>query len=392
MVTFDFNKYVNLRFEKLNLDALTNLMIKDNNMMGWFDLDSRYIEDIKETANQIKEKSDVFLIIGAGGSINCSKAIIDAFKPHFKKKKPEIIYLGDSLSSDYLLELLEYIKNKKVFVNIISKSANTLEVNLATDIIMYLLNKKYSKEELKDRVIITTENVDNTLTRLAREYGFKRYVIEKEIGGRYSMFTPASLLPMAVAGINLELFFLGAKEAKDNLSDCYKYVLYRYNMYLSNLVVEAYNVYDPKLKSFLEWVKQLFAESQGKNGRGILPIANINTGDLHSMGQFMQDGLNIVFETNIYNHSIKDTKITKYNKTMDDINYIALKSVAKSHFENNKNGIIIEMDKIDELNLGYLAYFFMLSAALGGYLLNVNYYDQEGVNNYKKIMLEELSK
>ena len=392
MVTFDFNKYVNLRFEKLNLDTLTNLMIKDNNMMGWFDLDSRYIEDIKETAKQIKESSDVLLIIGAGGSINCSKAIIDAFKPHFKKHKPEIIYLGDSLSSDYLLELLEYIKNKKVFVNIISKSANTLEVSLATDIIMYLLNKKYSKEELKDRVIITTENVDNPLTRLAREYGFKRYVIEKEIGGRYSMFTPASLLPMAVAGINLELFFLGAKEAKDNLSDCYKYVLYRYNMYLSNLVVEAYNVYDPKLKSFLEWVKQLFAESQGKKGKGILPISNINTGDLHSMGQFMQDGLNIVFETNIFNHSIKNTKITKYNRTMDDINYLALKAVAKSHYENNKNGIIIEMDKIDELNLGYLSFFFMISAALGAYLLNVNYYDQDGVNNYKKIMLEELNK
>ena len=163
-------------------------------------------------------------------------------------------------------------------------------------------------------------------------------------------------------------------------------------MYLSNLVVEAYNVYDPKLKSYLEWVKQLFAESQGKKGKGVLPISNINTGDLHSMGQYLQDGLNIVFETNIFNHSLKDTKITKYNKTLDDINYIALKSVAKSHFDNNKNSIVIEMDKIDEYNLGFLSYFFMLSAALGSYLLNVNYYDQDGVNNYKKIMLDELNK
>ena len=392
MVTFDFNKYVNLRYENLNLDYVVKKLLSDNKMIGWYDLDSRYVDDIIETSNQIIKNSDVFLVIGAGGSINCSKAIVNAFKNHFKKNKPEIIYLGDSLSSDYLLELLEYIKNKKVFVNVISKSATTLEVNLATDIIMYLLNKKYSKEELSNRVIITTENVDNPLTRLAREYGFKRYVIDKEIGGRFSMFTPASLLPMAVAGINLKLFFLGAQEAKDNLSDCYKYSLYRHNMYLSNLVVESFNVYDPKMSSFLEWIKQLFAESQGKNGKGVLPIANINTGALHSMGQYLQDGLNIVFETNIYNHSVKDTKITKYNKTMDDINYIALKSVAKAHFENNKNSIIIEMDKIDELNMGYLSFFFMMSAAIGSYLLNVNYYDQDGVNNYKKKILEEINK
>ena len=203
MVTFDFNKYVNLRFENLNLDAITSLLIKDNKMLGWFDLDNRLVNDIMKTSIDIRNNSDVFLIIGAGGSINCSKAIIDAFKPHFKKSKPEILYLGDNLSSDYLLELLEYIKNKKVFVNIISKSANTLEVNLATDVIMYLLNKKYSKEELKDRVIISTENVDNPLTRLAREYGFKRYVIDKEVVGRFSMFTTAALLPMAVAVIIL---------------------------------------------------------------------------------------------------------------------------------------------------------------------------------------------
>ena len=355
MVTFDFNKYVNLRYENLNLDIIRDQLIQDNNMMGWYDIDKVNVDDIDQTAKRIRETSDVFLVIGAGGSINCSKAIVDAFKSPFKKEKPEIIYVGNNLSSDYLLDLLQYIKNKKVFVNVISKSATTLEVNITMDIIMYLLNKKYTKEELKDRVIVTTENVNNDLVKLAREYGFKRYVINKDIGGRFSMFTPASLLPMAVAGINLKLLLLGANEAKNNLKECYKYTLYRFNMYLNNLVVESYNVYDPKLHSYLEWVKQLFAESQGKNGKGILPIGNVNTGDLHSMGQFLQDGLDIVFETNIFNHSIKDTKITKYNKTLDDINYIALKSVAKSHYDNNKNGIIIEMDKIDELNLGYLS-------------------------------------
>ena len=392
MVTFDFNKYINLRFENLNLDILKDKLIKDNNMFGWYDLEKCNLDDICQTAKRIRESCDVFLVIGAGGSVNCSKAIVDAFKSQFKKNKPEIIYAGDNLSSDYILELLEYLKNKKIFVNVISKSASTLEVNIITDIIMYLLNKKYTKDDLKERVIITTENVNNPLTKLAREYGFKRYVIDKSIGGRYSMFTPAALLPMAVAGVNLNLFVLGAKEAKNNLSECYKYVLYRFNMYLNDLVVESYNVYDPKLGSYLEWIKQLFAESQGKNGKGILPIGNINTGSLHSMGQYIQDGLNIIFETNIFNHSKKDTKITKYNKTMDEINYIALISAAKSHYDNNKNSIIIEMDKIDELNLGYLSFFFMMSAAIGSYLLKVNYYDQDGVNNYKAIMLDEINK
>lgn len=392
MVTFDFDKYVNIRFEKFNLDVIHKQLIEDNNMFGWYDLDKCNLKDISLTAERIRNTSDVFLVIGAGGSINTSKAIVDAFKSPFKKSKPEIIYVGDNLSSDYILDLLQYIKNKRVFVNIISKSASTLEVNIAMDVIMYLLNKKYTKEELKERVIVTTENTNNALTRLAREYGFKRYGFDKNIGGRYSMFTPAALLPIAVAGLNLELFLLGATEAKENAYEYYRYALYRFNMYLNNLVVESYNVYDPKLRSYLEWVKQLFAESQGKNGKGILPIGNVNTGDLHSMGQYLQDGLDIVFETNIYNHSIKDTKITKYNKTLDEINYIALNSVAKSHYDNNKNGIIIEMDKIDELNLGYLSFFFMMAAAIGSYLLKVNYFDQDGVNNYKKIMLDEINK
>lgn len=392
MVTFDFTKYVNLRFEEYNLDVIHKKLIEDNNMFGWYDLDKCNLKDITLTAEHIRNTSDVLLVVGAGGSINTSKAIIDAFKSPFKKTKPEIIYVGNNLSSDYILDLLQYIKNKRVFVNVISKSASTFEVNIVMDIIMYLLNKKYTKEELRDRVIVTTENTNNALTKLAREYGFKRYVFDKNIGGRYSMFTPASLLPIAVAGINIELFLLGAKEAKVNTFEYYKYALYRFNMYLNNLVVESYNVYDPKLQSYLEWVKQLFAESQGKNGKGILPISNINTGDLHSMGQYLQDGLDIVFETNIYNHSIKDTKITKYNKTLDEINYIALNAVAKSHYENNKNSITIEMDKIDELNLGYLSFFFMMSAAIGSYLIKVNYFDQDGVNNYKKIMMEEINK
>lgn len=390
MVTFEFNKYKNISYENLNLDVLKNQMLRDNMMLGWYDLDDKYVDDIISTSKKIIANTDVFLVIGAGGSISCSRAIVEAFKPYFKTNKPQIMYLGDNLSSDYLLELLDYLKDKRLTVNIISKSSNTLEVNLATDIIMYFLNKKYSKEQIKDRVIISTENEDNHLTRLSREYGFKRYIIEKNIGGRFSIFTPASLLPMAVAGVDIKLLLVGANEAKEDLDDCYRYTLYRHNMYLNDLVVESFNVYEPKLQYYLEWVKQLFAESQGKRGKGILPISNINTRDLHSTGQYLQDGLNIIFETNIFNHSKKNTKITKYNKTLDEINNIALKSVALAHYNNNKNSIIIEMDKIDELNLGYLSFFFCMSAVLGSYLLKVNYYDQNGVAEYKDIMLSEL--
>lgn len=390
MVTFEFNKYKNISYENLNLDFLKEQLLKDNNMLGWYDLDEKYVSDILETSKKIRANSDVFIIVGAGGAVNSSRAIIESFKPYFEKQKPEIIYLGDNLSSDYLLELLEYLKDKRIAINIISKSAKTLETNLSTDIIMYLMKKKYNEAELKERIIITSENKDNYLTRLARDNGFKRYIIDDNIGGRFSMFTPVGLLPMAIAGIDIKMFLLGAHEVLDDLDDCYRYTLYRHNMYLNNLVVEVFNIYEPKLKDFVEWLKQLFAESQGKNGKGILPVLNINTKDLHSMGQYMQDGLNIIFETNILCHSKKTTKITKYNKTLDEINQLAAHSVAEAHYNNNKNSIMIEMDKIDELNLGYLSFFFMLSSSLGSYLLKVNYADQPGVNEYKELLLEKI--
>lgn len=390
MVNFEFNKYKNIDYDNLNLNFIYTQLKNDNAMFDWHNLDEMYVDDIIETSDYVRKNSDVFIVLGAGGSVNCSRAIINAFKPYFKSQKPEIIYLGDSLSSDYLLELLEYLKDKKIFVNIVSKSAKTLETNLLTDVILYLMKKKYSASELKKRVIVTSENEDNYLTRLAREHGFKRYIISKNITGRFSMFTPVGLFPMAVAGIDIKMLLLGAHEVLDDLTDCYRYTLYRHHMYLNNLVVESFNIYEPKLQDFGEWVKQLFAESHGKNGKGILPILNINTKNLHSMGQYLQDGLNIVFETNILCHSKKTTKISKYNKTLDEINTMAAYSVALAHFNNNKNSIIMEMDKIDELNLGYLAFFFMLSAALGSYLLKVNYYDEPGVNEYKEILLSKV--
>lgn len=386
MVAFDFDKYNNIKYDKLNLDIIKKQLLDDDNMLGWYDLNTDFLDDVISTADLVRKKADVFLVIGTGGSINCSRAIVEAFKPYFKKNKPEVIYLGDSLSSDYIKEVLDYVKDKSIYVDVISKGSKTMEVNLTFEIVLYMMEKKYNIDELKERIIVTTENKDNYLNQIANNYGFRSFFIRENIGGRFSMFTPASLLPMAVSNINIKMMFVGAKEAKNNLSECYKYVLYRHNMYLNNLVVESFNVYEPRLSYYLEWLKQLFAESQGKDKKGILPIGTINPRDLHSKGQYLQDGLNIVFETNIFNYHKSNFMVSKYNKSIDEINRIVMQATAEAHYNSNRNSIIIEMDKIDELNLGYLSFFFMMSAAIGSYLIRVKYYDELAVNEYKNIM------
>ena len=231
MVAFDFDKYNNIKYDKLNLDIIKKQLLNDNNMLGWYDLNTSFLDDVLKTAENIKSKADVFLVIGTGGSINCSRAIVEAFKPYFKKNKPEVIYLGDSLSSDYIREVLEYVKDKSIYVNVVSKGSKTMEVNLTFEIVLDMMKMKYNNEELKEHVIVTTENKNNYLNQIANNFGFKKFFIEENIGGRFSMFTPASLLPMAVSNIDIKMMFVGAKEAKNNLNECYRYVLYRHNKY-----------------------------------------------------------------------------------------------------------------------------------------------------------------
>lgn len=386
MINFDFNTYNNINLENYNLEHIKEQFIADNNMAGWYYLDTD-LEDIKMCATNIRKHADLFLVIGIGGSYLGSKAVIEALTPYFQKDKVEILFAGTNLSSDYLNDLLEYIQDKSVYINVISKSGNTLEPSVAFDIILEYMKKTYT--DYQERIIVTTDAITGNLLKLAEEEHFKRFVVPNNIGGRYSVLTPVGLLPIAVANINIDSLFTGANAAKQDMDNCYKYTMIRDIMYKSNKIIESFNVYEPKLYYFTEWLKQLFAETQGKNNLGILPISTVNTRDLHSLGQFFQDGTPIIFSTTIFNNSHKNISLPKYGRSLNDLNKIAMESVAKAHYPHTPTSII-SLDDINEYNIGYLIFFFEMSAMMGSYLLDINYYDQPGVNGYKDIMNKKI--
>jgi len=391
MITFDFHKYQYKKLKEYDLSHVKKQFLKDNNMAGWYKLNEPAMEDIKTTAEYIRSNCDVFIVIGIGGSYLGARAVIDALSPYFSKTKPEIIYAGHQLSSDYLAELLDYIKDREVMVNVISKSGTTLEPALAFESILAFMENKYGNEAAK-RIFATTDEKTGTLLELSKEKGFKRFVVPDDIGGRYSVLTPVGLLPIAVAGLSVDDLFKGAEKAKENENDIYYYATLRHELYEMNKVVESFNIYEPKLDAFAEWLKQLFGESQGKEGKGILPISTVNTSDLHSLGQYFQDGIDMMFSTTIFVNSTKEIKIKKYNKTLNKVNELAMESVAQSHYNGHVPTTVIKMNQLNEENIGYLIFFFEMTCMLGGYLLEINYYDQPGVNGYKDILHEKINK
>jgi len=388
---FDFETYMKKinfnKYERKIIEILKKLNY--DNMAGWYDISncirSHELEDVIETSKKIKQKCDVLLVIGIGGSFLGSKMVINALSNYFEKKDFEIIFVGTSLSSDYLTDVVEYIKNKDVCINLISKSGSTLEPNLVFDELIKIMKEKYN--DFSDRVFITTDKEKSSLLDIAKQNNYKLFQIPETIGGRYSILTPVGLLPIAVAGFDIKRLLNGAIECKKN--DAVKYAIIRHELYLSGKIVESFTFYDEKLLDFGEWLKQLFAESHGKHSKGILPISTLNTRDLHSLGQFFQDGNKILFETAI---NVQSDKVinTKFNKTLNDINNIAVEAAAKAHFENEVYTNLIKLKKLTEYELGYLIYFFELTAAIGGYLLEVNPFDQPGVNNYKNLINEKL--
>ena len=393
MIKFDFNTYTQKYLKDEDYTNIFNQIKNDfltkGEMKGWYDLDF-HLEEIETTASYIKENADVFVVIGIGGSYLGSKAIIDAFSPNFKKTNPEIIFAGYNLSSRYLTELLEYIKGKRIVINVISKSGGTIEPNVAFNKIYEYMASVYNEEELKHRVIVTTDSEKSKLLDLANQKGFQKFAIPSNVGGRFSVLTPVGLLPISVAGINIRKLLEGAKDSKNNLADAYTYAKIRDIFYKNGKCIESFVVYDEKLYFFTEWLKQLFAETQGKNNKGILPISTVNTRDLHSLGQYMQDGEDIVFETNLYIANSSKLFIKEYNKDLTEIELDALKSVCESHYNGHTPSIVITMDELNEYNIGYLVFFYFVSSMLGAYLLGVNYYDQPGVNGYKDILKERL--
>ncbi|MFA5602342.1 MAG: glucose-6-phosphate isomerase [Bacilli bacterium] len=401
MIKFDFETYIDNKNQKLKEIESINPedipVYKDN--MGWYDLDNLFrkelVADINNTASYIRENCDVFLVIGTGGSYLGAKGVIEALNPYFYNeiKKPEIQFVGTSLSSDYYHDLIEKIKDKELIVNVISKSGGTLETTIFYHLIMKMMRDKYSSEELKKRVIITTDNDSGFLLKEAKDNNFKTFIIPDNIGGRFSVFTPAGLLPIAVSSININGLYKGAKAAKEAIKEQFEYANTRIKMIEQNKIVEAFVCYEPKLKYFLEWLKQLYAESLGKENKGLLPISIINTGDLHSLGQFIQEGNKILFETVIVINKVNnDYCVDEYNRNLSDINNIAMISTAKSHLIGNVSSNIITIDKLNEESVGYLIQFFMTSCLISGYLEKVNPFNQDGVEKYKEIMRDLLGK
>jgi len=344
MVHFDFDKYTSKFIASVDKVKFTKQKKQITKMFTSGDLsylnniDSFVSRDdlnrIIDVANYIKDNCDVFIVVGIGGSYMGSKAIIEALLPAFQKNGPEIIFLGTDLSSDYYKEVIEYIKNKEVIVNVISKSGNTLEPSIAFEVISYIMEGKYNKETLTDHIIITTDAKEGSLRKLALKEGYYTFEIPKNIGGRFSVFTPVGLLPLAVAGIDIIRLLEGFINGVEYLPFAFEYAVVREVLYKKNKFVEAFTVYNPKLYYFTEWLKQLFAETQGKKGKGILPISIVNTRDLHSMGQFLQEGHDIIFETVIGIKNASVIKIAKYDKTLHEINRIAEEKVCIAHYKD----------------------------------------------------------
>lgn len=380
MVSFDFKTYNTIKLDNYDLSAIHNKFIQDNNLTGWYNL-NQDTKDVKKLALDIQSKADIFLVIGIGGSYLGSKAIIEALNPYFSTNKPEILFVGTDLSNEYLNSLINYIKGKEVYIDVISKSGTTLEILLAFNYLLEYMKREY--DNYNDRIIITTNDHTGDLYEYATKNNTILLNVPEDVGGRYSVLTTVGLLPIAVAGYDVDKLLEGAKESKQHIDDCYYYATLRNEQYQSNKYVESFNVYEPKLYYFTEWLKQLFAESQGKNNKGILPISTVNTRDLHSLGQYFQEGLPILFSTTI--------NVTKKDSKLDIINNQAVLCVAQAHYPHTSTSII-NINAINEYNLGYLIFFFEMSAMLGSYLLGVNYYDQPGVNGYKDLLHKVVEK
>lgn len=385
MIKFDFNNYNDVNLNDYDLSNIMNKFLSDNKMTDWYYLNEDTFE-IKKYADAIRNECDVFIVVGIGGSFLGAKAVIDLFSSYFNNK-PEVIFVGNNLSSDYINDLLKYIDNKNVYMNVISKSGNTLETLLSYDILLDYMKNKYN--DYSNRIIITTNNKDGELLNSAKENNFKIFEISQNIPGRYSVLSSVGLLPIAVAGIDIDKILLGAKKCKDNLDNCYKYVYLRNEMQKKEKYIESFDVYEPRLYYFTEWIKQLFAESQGKKSKAILPISTINTRDLHSIEQYYRDGRHIIFSTVIFVNSTSNVISNRFNKNLNSINRKVMECVLKQRKEV-LNSFLIELDNINEEDIGYLIFFFEISAMLGSYLIGVNYYDQPGVNFYKEMLKNEL--
>ena len=396
MLKFEFSKYMDSFINKKEYSKLMKRKdeilekFNDEKMTGWYkqEVSNELLSKIKEVSQKIRHDSDVLLVVGIGGSYMGSYALQQLLCPSFKKVKTEVIYIGTNLSGTYLNEVLDYVEDKEVSVNIISKSGSTLEIKLTYELIKEFMEKKYSEEEAHKRIIVTTNVTSGYLKEEVDEYGYTSFDMPDEIGGRYSIITPAHLLPMAVMNLDIDSFLEGYYEGKKYLDDAYSYAVIRNLMYKEGKYIENYSIYEPKMYYFTEFLKQLFGESEGKDGKGVFPISTVNTRDLHSLGQFLQEGNKIVFET-VLKINMKDDLVFN-NYSLARLNEIVTSSVIDAHYSGEVPNMIIEIETNNEKSIGEAIMFFMLAAAFSAYLFDVNPFDQPGVETYKSIMNERI--
>ncbi len=397
MIKYDFKTYTRNYFteEEYNevlskkVDIINKL--KNSNMNGWTkEIDAATVSKIKETATFIKKNFDCLVVIGIGGSFLGSYAFDKMFRKYFDDDKFEIIYAGTTLSSKHLEELIKYLRNKNFCINVISKSGTTMETSITYKLLKDALKRKYNEDELKNYIIVTTDKEKGKLREEVNEMGYTSFIIPDDIGGRYSFITPAHLLPLAI-NYDIDEIIDGYYHGKRLLDVAYEYASTRYLLCKHGKVVENFTVSEENMSYFSEWLKQLFGETEGKNGVGILPTSTVFTRDLHSLGQFIQEGNKILFETFI---KVTETNnYIEYNKEdLASINNIVMDSVIRAHSKGNVPCLEIEIDELTEENIGILIYFFQLSAAFSGYLFGVEPFNQPGVEVYKQEVRDALNK
>lgn len=401
--------------------SLLNKTGKGSDFLGWVDLpftfDESIIRRIADDAARLREISEIFVVVGIGGSYLGARAVIEALGHHFydlleRKKYPYIVYAGHHLDEDYLAELLEILETKDYSLAVISKSGTTTEPAIAFRILKDHLEKKYGKAQARERIIAITDKSRGALKGLADREGYSTYVVPDDVGGRYSVLTPVGLLPIAMAGFDIRKLLEGAREMATHCREAstiagnpvMAYAAARNALYREGKTIEILVNYQPNLFYFIEWWKQLYGESEGKEGKGIFPAGANFTTDLHSMGQYIQDGKRNLFETVISVEQSRHTlTIPLAVDDADGLNYLAGKPVshvnrmaalgtAMAHVEGGVPNLRIILPAIDEFNLGQLIYFFELACGLSGYMLGVNPFDQPGVEAYKKNMFALLGK
>ena len=402
---------------------LTTKSGKGNDFLGWLDLpeetDEVLLNQIQSCANRLARQSEIVVVIGIGGSYLGARAVIEAlqhsykgFSPFSDNHAPYVTYAGNNISEDNLCELLEVLDHKDYSLIVISKSGTTTEPAIAFRILKKHCEDKYGKEWAKQRIVAITDKARGALKQMADANGYETFVIPDDVGGRYSVLTPVGLLPIAVAGFDIRQLIAGARAMRhellsqtslnDNIAQ--QYALIRYLLYQSGKKIELMVAYNPKLAFFIEWYKQLFGESEGKEGKGIFPTGATFSTDLHSLGQYIQEGERHLFETVL---SIQQSRfqvpIPEDAENLDKLNYLLGKSIQEinltaeegtrmAHVDGKVPNLRLIVPKVDENNLGQLIYFFEFSCALGGYLLDINPFDQPGVEAYKKNMFRLLGK